>query len=197
MFEASDAFVTLPGGIGTLEEVIEIMTWAQLGQPHQADRAGQHQGLLGSAFDVDRSHARGRLHPHRPQGPPDLWSRRPRRSCPSDSSVPPRPPKATRTSSGGCRQGLLRGEPNGELRQCRVPVDRDLVGRPAFDVVDITGLRRAASCASNRFFATGSMKPELGPPDSAPLGGLGSPRVNLVGEPARMLVLRDRPCHSR
>ncbi|WP_421852135.1 TIGR00730 family Rossman fold protein [Oricola sp.] len=32
MFEAADAFVTLPGGIGTLEEVIEIMTWAQLGQ---------------------------------------------------------------------------------------------------------------------------------------------------------------------
>ncbi|MCR9120868.1 MAG: TIGR00730 family Rossman fold protein [Phyllobacteriaceae bacterium] len=32
MFERSDAFVTLPGGIGTLEEVIEIMTWAQLGR---------------------------------------------------------------------------------------------------------------------------------------------------------------------
>lgn len=32
MFELSDAFVTLPGGIGTLEEVIEIMTWAQLGR---------------------------------------------------------------------------------------------------------------------------------------------------------------------
>ncbi|MFZ2102920.1 MAG: TIGR00730 family Rossman fold protein, partial [Oricola sp.] len=32
MFEESDAFVTLPGGIGTLEEVIEIMTWGQLGR---------------------------------------------------------------------------------------------------------------------------------------------------------------------
>lgn len=32
MFERSDAFVTLPGGIGTLEEVIEILTWAQLGR---------------------------------------------------------------------------------------------------------------------------------------------------------------------
>lgn len=32
MFERSDAFVTLPGGIGTLEEVIEMMTWAQLGR---------------------------------------------------------------------------------------------------------------------------------------------------------------------
>lgn len=32
MFERADAFVTLPGGIGTLEEIIEIMTWAQLGR---------------------------------------------------------------------------------------------------------------------------------------------------------------------
>ncbi|MEL6436412.1 MAG: TIGR00730 family Rossman fold protein [Pseudomonadota bacterium] len=32
MFEEADAFVTLPGGIGTLEEVVEIMTWAQLGR---------------------------------------------------------------------------------------------------------------------------------------------------------------------
>ena len=32
MFERSDAFVTLPGGIGTLEELIEMLTWGQLGQ---------------------------------------------------------------------------------------------------------------------------------------------------------------------
>jgi uncharacterized protein (TIGR00730 family) len=31
MFEESDAFVALPGGIGTVEEIIEIMTWSQLG----------------------------------------------------------------------------------------------------------------------------------------------------------------------
>ncbi|TIP73216.1 TIGR00730 family Rossman fold protein, partial [Mesorhizobium sp.] len=31
MFEKSDAFVALPGGIGTVEEIIEIMTWGQLG----------------------------------------------------------------------------------------------------------------------------------------------------------------------
>ena len=30
MFERADAFVALPGGIGTLEELIEVMTWAQL-----------------------------------------------------------------------------------------------------------------------------------------------------------------------
>ncbi|MGE3228662.1 MAG: TIGR00730 family Rossman fold protein [Hyphomicrobium sp.] len=32
MFERSDAFVALPGGIGTLEELVEQLTWAQLGQ---------------------------------------------------------------------------------------------------------------------------------------------------------------------
>ncbi len=32
MFEAADAFVALPGGIGTLEELVEQLTWAQLGR---------------------------------------------------------------------------------------------------------------------------------------------------------------------
>jgi uncharacterized protein (TIGR00730 family) len=31
MFELSDAFVALPGGFGTLEELAELLTWAQLG----------------------------------------------------------------------------------------------------------------------------------------------------------------------
>jgi len=30
MFDRADAFVALPGGIGTLEEIVEILTWAQL-----------------------------------------------------------------------------------------------------------------------------------------------------------------------
>ncbi|BCM83271.1 TIGR00730 family Rossman fold protein [Methylobacterium indicum] len=32
MFDRSDAFVAMPGGIGTLEELVEQMTWSQLGQ---------------------------------------------------------------------------------------------------------------------------------------------------------------------
>ena len=32
MFEHSDAFVALPGGVGTLEELVEQMTWQQLGR---------------------------------------------------------------------------------------------------------------------------------------------------------------------
>ncbi len=50
MFERADAFVGLPGGIGTLEELIEQLTWAQLGQ-HQkpvllANIAGFWQPLI-------------------------------------------------------------------------------------------------------------------------------------------------------
>jgi uncharacterized protein (TIGR00730 family) len=32
MFEMADAFVALPGGVGTLEEIVEQITWAQLGR---------------------------------------------------------------------------------------------------------------------------------------------------------------------
>jgi uncharacterized protein (TIGR00730 family) len=35
MAELSDGFVALPGGIGTLEELIEIYTWSQLGLHHK------------------------------------------------------------------------------------------------------------------------------------------------------------------
>jgi uncharacterized protein (TIGR00730 family) len=51
MAELSDAFVALPGGIGTLEELFEVWTWAQLGL-HQKpcallDVAGFYAPLIG------------------------------------------------------------------------------------------------------------------------------------------------------
>jgi uncharacterized protein (TIGR00730 family) len=48
MAELSDAFVALPGGIGTLEELIEMFTWAQLGV-HRSS-----VGLLNVAGYYDR-----------------------------------------------------------------------------------------------------------------------------------------------
>ena len=52
MFELADAFVALPGGIGTLEETIEILTWRQLGLHAKpiwvCDVAGSARGLLGA-----------------------------------------------------------------------------------------------------------------------------------------------------
>lgn len=35
MAELSDAFIALPGGIGTLEEIVEVYTWLQLGYHHK------------------------------------------------------------------------------------------------------------------------------------------------------------------
>ena len=31
MFQLSDGFIVMPGGLGTLEEAMEVLTWAQLG----------------------------------------------------------------------------------------------------------------------------------------------------------------------
>jgi uncharacterized protein (TIGR00730 family) len=49
MAELGDAFVALPGGIGTLEEIVEALTWAQLGLHHKPtgllDVAGYWGGL--------------------------------------------------------------------------------------------------------------------------------------------------------
>jgi uncharacterized protein (TIGR00730 family) len=50
MFERADAFIALPGGVGTLEELVEQLTWVQL-QRHRkpvllADIAGFWRPLL-------------------------------------------------------------------------------------------------------------------------------------------------------
>jgi cytokinin riboside 5'-monophosphate phosphoribohydrolase len=54
MFEAADAFIALPGGFGTLEEVIEMVTWHQLGYHSKPvaflNTAGFYDPLL-SFFD--------------------------------------------------------------------------------------------------------------------------------------------------
>lgn len=58
MFEAADAFVTLPGGIGTLEEVVEQLTWAQLGRHKKpivlADIGGFWQPLVEIIHHMNR-----------------------------------------------------------------------------------------------------------------------------------------------
>jgi uncharacterized protein (TIGR00730 family) len=50
MSDLSDAFVALPGGLGTLEELFEVLTWAQLGLHAKPcallNVAGYFDGLL-------------------------------------------------------------------------------------------------------------------------------------------------------
>jgi uncharacterized protein (TIGR00730 family) len=50
MVELADAFLVLPGGYGTLEELLEVVTWAQLGLHAKPciviNTAGYWDGLL-------------------------------------------------------------------------------------------------------------------------------------------------------
>ena len=50
MADRSQAFISLPGGVGTLEELFEIVTWAQIGYHHKPvdilDVAGYYRPLL-------------------------------------------------------------------------------------------------------------------------------------------------------
>ena len=52
MFELADAFVTMPGGLGTLDETVEIITWRQLGLHEKpvfiCNVGGWADGLLGA-----------------------------------------------------------------------------------------------------------------------------------------------------
>ncbi len=57
MSDLSDAFLALPGGAGTLEEVFEIWTWAQLGhhrKPVGLLNAGSYFDLLIAFLDHQR-----------------------------------------------------------------------------------------------------------------------------------------------
>ena len=66
MFELSDAFVALPGGIGTLEETVEMMTWAQLERHNHPIILANLQGFwdpLVQLFDhfIERKFTHSRL----------------------------------------------------------------------------------------------------------------------------------------
>src|SRR5438067_3706394 len=64
MASLADAFVALPGGLGTLEEIFEVWTWGQLGMHSKPcgflDVAGYYASLL--AF-LDQAVARGLVRP--------------------------------------------------------------------------------------------------------------------------------------
>jgi len=63
MFERSDAFVALPGGIGTVEEIVEIMTWAQLGRHQKPMVFGNVAGFWNPMLAlIDHMKAEGFIH---------------------------------------------------------------------------------------------------------------------------------------
>jgi len=63
MFEESDAFVALPGGIGTVEEIVEIMTWAQLGHHRKPIVFANVDGFWDPMLELlDHMRAEGFIH---------------------------------------------------------------------------------------------------------------------------------------
>ncbi|MQP74804.1 TIGR00730 family Rossman fold protein [Stenotrophomonas sp. MYb238] len=71
MFDLSDAFVALPGGFGTAEEIFEMLTWRQLGIGKKPcaflDIDGFYAQLIGM---IDHMVEERFLHPEQRQ---DLW----------------------------------------------------------------------------------------------------------------------------
>jgi len=71
MFDLSDAFVALPGGFGTLDEMFEMLTWRQLGLGDKPcaflDVDGFYAPLVAM---MDRMVEEGFLHPDQRR---DLW----------------------------------------------------------------------------------------------------------------------------
>ena len=71
MFELADGFVALPGGFGTLEEIIEMLTWRQLGIGDKPCAFLDVDGYWSPiAQMMDRMVADRFLHPDQRQ---DLW----------------------------------------------------------------------------------------------------------------------------
>ena len=63
MFEKSDAFVALPGGIGTVEEIVEVMTWGQLGHHRKPIVFGNINGFWDPMLSLlDHMAAEGFIH---------------------------------------------------------------------------------------------------------------------------------------
>jgi uncharacterized protein (TIGR00730 family) len=71
MFELADGFVALPGGFGTLEEIIEMLTWRQLGIGNKPCAFLNVDGYWSAIGEMmDRMVAERFLHPDQRH---DLW----------------------------------------------------------------------------------------------------------------------------
>ncbi len=104
MFERADAFVALPGGIGTLEELVEQLTWAQLGRHKKPILIPNIERLLGPALRAARSH--GKLEFIRAGLTSIFWS-------PSASRTSCRSSSRRRAPCGGARRRWRRWPPSG------------------------------------------------------------------------------------
>lgn len=64
MYDRSDAFLTLPGGMGTLDEMFEILTWSQLKLHNKSCFVYNLNGFYDSLLEYLRhSHSEGFIRP--------------------------------------------------------------------------------------------------------------------------------------
>jgi hypothetical protein len=64
MIELSDAFAALPGGFGTMEELFEVLTWAQIGLHARPVGLLNHNDYFHSLLEwMDRAAAEGFIYP--------------------------------------------------------------------------------------------------------------------------------------
>lgn len=63
MFEEADAFIVLPGGIGTLEEAVEVLSWARLGLHSKPVAFLDEDGFWTPFFDLMAHIVEGRFTP--------------------------------------------------------------------------------------------------------------------------------------
>ncbi len=73
LFEHADAFVALPGGLGTLDETVEMMTWAQLGRHRKPIALANIKGYWSPLVALFR-HMEQAGFLHRPPGPDGLYT---------------------------------------------------------------------------------------------------------------------------
>ncbi len=71
MFDQSDAFAVFPGGIGTLEEVVELLSWKRLGLHDKPIVFLDQAGFWEPFFGLIRHTVAARLSP---EWASDLWS---------------------------------------------------------------------------------------------------------------------------
>ena len=83
MFERADAFVALPGGVGTLEELVEQLTWAQLGRHKKPILIANIDGFWDPLCALLDHMEKLAIHPRRPHRQSAGRASASRTSCPS------------------------------------------------------------------------------------------------------------------
>lgn len=65
MYDKSDAFLSLPGGMGTLDEMFEILTWSQLKLHSKSCFVYNFRGFYDSLLEyLHHAHKEGFIQPH-------------------------------------------------------------------------------------------------------------------------------------